>query len=323
MSRNPEVGTAPIAPPPLPTSQFGNPATFTAAANTQGSDYDKIMAQYDDLAKSSTTNPITASPISPTTISTPGSINFRSIAPQTTNYQQSGDVTNSLSDLSTLAATGGYSDANIADIRARDTSPIRSIYSSAQENVSRQRALAGGYSPNFNATQAKLARDESAQIGDTVTNANAGIAQNVASNKLAAAAPYASAAGSANAQQAQADQANAAIINEINALNAQGEMQANEFNTSTAASIAAANAAAANSTSQFNSSTALDAAKANRSITAGALGGKTSLYGTTPALVNTFGNQVVQAGQLGQNQSQINNQKQSQILNAGTRGGIY
>lgn len=336
MAQQREIGTYPIGPPPSPTNQFGNPATFTAAANTQASDYDKIMAQYDDLAKSASSNPITAAPIAPTNAGAPGMVSaspvsFKAVSPQTTNYTQSGDVTKSLSDLSNLVDTGGYSAADIADIRARDISPIRSIYSNAQQNVERQKALAGGYSPSFNATQAKMARDESSQIGDVTTNANAGIAQNVASNKIAAASPYASASASANAAKTAADLANANIVNQANEFNSSGSIQADEFNSGQAtqagefnSSVGAANAEAnanrATSTTEFNTQEALDAAKANRSLTTSALAGKTNLYGTTPALVNTFGNQVMQAGQMGRNQQQINNQRQTQIF--GRAGGF-
>jgi hypothetical protein len=90
-----------------------------------------------------------------------------------------------------LAATGGYSDQDKEDIRARGISPIRSIYSSAQQNVDRNKALQGGYSPNYNATQAKMARDESQQISDATTNVNATLAQNIAQNKIGLAPTYA------------------------------------------------------------------------------------------------------------------------------------
>ncbi len=270
-----------------PTSSFGNPATFTAAANTQASDYDKIMAQYADLAKSYANNPISAA-----------SVSSPNVAPQTAQYSQSPDVTSSLSGLSDLATTGGYSDANIADIRARSISPTRSIYANAQQNVEREKALSGGYSPNFNAVQAKMARDEASQIGDINTNVNAGIAQNVASNKLIAAPSYASASASANAAQTAADQRNADIINQVNESNASRNLTANTGNADR--SLMA----------QFN----------NRGNILGATQGMASLYGTTPALTNTFGNQVIQAGQLGQGQQQINQQKQRDMY--GFVGGL-
>ena len=268
-----------------PTSSFGNPATFTAAANTQASDYDKIMQSYGDIAKSAVTNPISPTPVNSTNVS-----------PITAPYSQSTDVTNSIGNLSDLSTTGGYTPAGIADIRARDIAPTRSIYANAQQNVERAKALGGGYSPNYNATQASLARDESNQIADTTTAANAGIAQNVAPNEIAAASPYAAASASANAAKTQADQANANIINQINETNASNNMQ----------------------TGEFNSSGATTAAEANRSTTLGATQGQASLYGTTPALTNTFGNQVVQAKNLGLSQQQINAQNQRNIFGAAT-----
>lgn len=262
-------------PPGLPTKKFGNPATFTAAANTQASDYDSIMSQYANFARQSAASPLTTSPITST-----------NIAPQLAPYQQSGDVTRSLTGLSDLSTTGGYSEADIANLRARGIAPTRSIYANAQQNVERQRALQGGYSPNFGATQAQMARDESNQIADINTNINAGIAQNVAANRLSAAPSYASASATANAAQTQSDQANAAIVNEINQINEQNRMRADEFNTQTG----------------------LSARLANRQLGLGAIQGQASLYGTTPALTNLFGNQVIQAGQLGQSQQALNNQ---------------
>lgn len=294
ISTSSATGTAPIggSVKPSPMNTYGNPGTFTAAATTQAGDYDKIMSQYDDFIKSSAANPLTAGSVGATSTA------YNPIAPQTSQYQQSGDVTGSISNLSDLATTGGYSPQNIADIRARDISPIRSIYANAQQNVERQKALTGGYSPNYGAVQAKMARDEASQIGDTTTNVNAGIAQSVAGNRIASASPYASASGTANAARTAVDQHNADIINQIN--------QSNSINTS---NVAGANADRALSTGMFNTQAALDAAKTNRSGTLGAIQGKTSLYGTTPALTNVFGNQVAQAAQLGQNQQQINNQK--------------
>ena len=185
-SRREADGTVPIAPKPF--QSFGDPASFTSAATTQASDYDTIMQNYNDVISGAKGNPLTA---------------------QAPKFTQSQDVTNSLSDLSNLATTGGYSEQNKADIRARDISPTRSIYANAQQNVDRARALGGGYSPNANATQLAMARDESSQISDINTNANAGIAQNVAANELAASGAYGSEASGINAQRTSVDQANA------------------------------------------------------------------------------------------------------------------
>lgn len=90
-----------------------------------------------------------------------------------------------------LAATGGYSEADKQNIRERGISPIRSIYASANRDVDRQKAIQGGYSPNYGAVKAKMARDLSSQIGDQVTNVNATLAQNVAQNRVGLAPSFA------------------------------------------------------------------------------------------------------------------------------------
>lgn len=306
--RSEDTPPTPIA----PTSLFGNPATFTAAANTQASDYDKIMEEYANLARS----PLIGSPgqISVGQLAAPHPVTAPNVAPQTAPYQQSGDVTSSLAGLSDLATTGGYTPQGIADIRARGISPIRSIYANAQQNAERQRALSGGYSPNFNAVQAQMARDESSQIGDITTNVNAGIAQNVASNRIAAAPAYASASATANAAQQEADARNAAIVNQINEANANRATQVGEFNTGMATDVGKFNAGMGLSGSEFNVNNALQIALANRQGQLGAIQGQANLYGTTPALVNTFGNQVIQAGQLSQGQQQLNQNQQRMLF---------
>lgn len=301
----PSVGGGPTPnakPTPIgATSSFGNPATFTAAANTQASDYDKIMAQYADLVKS-----FSANPAAPATIAPQAAVNYHPTTAQTTNYAQSGDVTSSLSDLKGLADTGGYSEADKANIRERDISPTRSIYANAQQNIERSKALSGGYSPSFNATTAQMTRDEADQIGGINVAANAGIAQNVAANKLSAASPYASASASANAAKTSVDQGNTNIVNQINADNAARQTQVDQTNADRATQANEFNASVTNQANQFNKSGAV-----------GAVQGQASLYGTTPALTNTFGNQVVQAGQLGQSQQNLNNQKFNTVVNAG------
>jgi hypothetical protein len=276
----------PSATPSSPTALFGNPATFTAAANTQASDYDTIMKSYSDILAKSAANPLTSQ-----------SVTSRYMVPQTSNYQQSADVTGSLANLSDLATTGGYSAQGIEDIRARDIAPTRGIYAQAQQEAERAKALGGGYSPNFNAAQAQMARDESNQISNIDTAANAGIAQNVASNRIAAASPYAAASSSANAAKTAADARNADIINQINMANEQNRL----------------------GSSEFNSAGSLQAQTANKSTALGATGGQTSLYGTTPALTKTFGDQTMQATGAGQSQQQIDQQKQRDLFSLGGR----
>jgi len=300
--------------PKLPTSMFGNPATFTAAANTQASDYDNIMKGYRDIVNSSNRNSAVPT-ISPTSMSfTPMNNNSTSIIPQLANYGQSNDVTSSLSKLSDLATTGGYDAAGIADLRARGIAPTRSIYANAQQNVERQRALGGGYSPNFNAVQAQLARDESNQIGDINTNVNAGIAQNVASNRLSAAPAYASASANANAAQTESDRHNADIINQINQFNVQNRVNNDRYNAEGINRANEFNASGVNRANELNQNATLEGQRLRNNTNLAATQGQASLYGTTPALTNTFGNQVIQAAQTDQGQQQLDQQKYGHIF---------
>jgi hypothetical protein len=76
-----------------------------------------------------------------------------------------------------FSKTGGYSDQDIGNIRARSISPIRSIYAGANREVDRSRALQGGYSPGYGVLKGRMARDMSSQLSDATTNAEGMIAQ--------------------------------------------------------------------------------------------------------------------------------------------------
>ena len=84
-----------------------------------------------------------------------------------------------------FAKTGGFSPEDLANIRARSISPIRSIYSNAQAGLQRQKALTGGYMPNFGAASAKMSREMSSAGADAATNAEAMIAELLQRGKLA------------------------------------------------------------------------------------------------------------------------------------------
>lgn len=223
--------------PQLPPQQYGSASAsntggiagayglHNTAVQQQAGDYDNIMQGYQKLQN----NSATASP-----------------------YNASGARAPAIANLAELTRTGGYTPQGIADIRERSISPIRSIYASANRDVDRQRSLQGGYSPNYNAVKAKMARELSSQIGDASTKVNAELAQNVAQNRISTASPYASVTGQEAGAQDEASRFNRTQI-------PQQQMQALE--------------------------------------------GQKSLYGTTPALASTFGNQALNAAQL---QNQIN-----------------
>lgn len=83
-----------------------------------------------------------------------------------------------------IASTGGYSPEDLSNIRSRAVSPIRSAYAGAQREVGRQRALQGGYSPNFTAATAKMAREQSQSMADANIGIESEIAQMIQQGKL-------------------------------------------------------------------------------------------------------------------------------------------
>ena len=94
-------------------------------------------------------------------------------------------INSALSGYSNFAQTGGFSPEDLQNIRARMIAPIRSVYSQANSEVDRQRRLQHGYSPNYTAAKAKMAREQAYATSDASTNAEASIAQMLQSDKLA------------------------------------------------------------------------------------------------------------------------------------------
>jgi hypothetical protein len=233
--------------PPIPTTT----GAYEDSLEQTPQDYNNIMQGYQSIANNSRVSPIFSNPIQASPI----------------QYSENPDVKRSISDLSDLASNGGYSGADIANIRARGISPIRSIFATSQQDVARQRGLQGGYSPNFAAVTAKMARDESNNIAQQTTNINAQIAQSVAQNRLAAASPFASATSAEAGRQLDTSK-----------YNSENQLQTDETNQQTKLDVDKTNAGLQqqNTDNKFK-----------------ALQGENSLYGTTPALASTFGNQVL------------------------------
>jgi hypothetical protein len=140
--------------------------------------------------------------------------------------QQAGDYSNIMSGYKDLAATGGYSSGDIANIRERGISPIRSAYAGAVRDIDRQKGLQGGYAPGYAAVRSRLTRGLSESLAKGSTDVNAGIAEMVARGKQAGLAGQASIYGTTPAMASLfGNQAlNAAQLqNQINQQNQQNE----------------------------------------------------------------------------------------------------
>lgn len=218
------------------------PAIYQSALAQTAEDYDKIMSNYDAAAES-----IRNKKNSPLT-------------PQTAEYQPGSDY----GELKDIAATGGFSGSNIADIRERGISPIRSVYANADREMNRQKNLSGGYAPNMPAAKAKMARDMSSLISGQTTNINAGIGEAIQRGKLAGATALAPLQARENEMRNNFNMNNTNTANQFTLANAQRDD--NDFNN------------------------ILDTIR-----------GQQSLFGTTPAMMSTVGNQVLSAGNLANN----------------------
>lgn len=250
------VGAHPGTPPPSPLKTIYG--TADAATHQQADDYDSIMGGFKDLL-----------------VSQKATANQKPAAytPTVSNYAEDPRFTDAINRNRTLAETGGYSGSDIADIRERGISPIRSIYANANRDIDRQRASQGGYSPNYGALKAKMAREMSNQLSERVSGVNADLAERVVGNKMKATDAYTSSAAAASSDRNRATSHNDDVLNEAARFNAGREdAHTNTMNEGMLRSLE----------------------------------GMRGLYGTTPALSSLFGNQAINSAQLQNSINQAN-----------------
>lgn len=182
-----------------------------------------------------------------------------------------------------FSRTGGYSRDDITNMRSRGVSPIRAAYANAQREVGRQRSLQGGYSPNAVAAQVKMAREQGQAAADATQNVEAGLAEARNRGRLS---------GLGGMSGIETSRLGADL--DVAKFNANAQMAADAANAATANSLAAE----------------------GRGARLGALQGMTQLYGTTPGMSETFGNQLLSAvGQGGTfGQQMLQNQIAGQAL---------
>lgn len=147
-------------------------------------------------------------------------IKFNPYKAEEQKYTQDPELTNAIAMIRSLAESGGYSEQDKSELRARDVSPIRSVYANAQQGLDRTRALQGGYSPNHTAATSKLARELSDRIAGQTTNVNADIADKVAQGKMAMAPQLGNITSHVND-----------LINSISGSNVNARNEAGMFNT--------------------------------------------------------------------------------------------
>lgn len=254
---------------------------YPASVGQTGEDYGNIMKGYQDI-------------LSEPTDARYGNLfseyqnllNRGPAIPERVSYNQDPNVSSSLGILKDLATTGGLGESDVSELRARGVSPIRSVYANMQRNLDRQRSLGGGYSPNYGAVSARMAREMSEQAAGATTDVNARIAEMQQQGKLSSAPQFASFAG----REAESKR-------DIDKFNAENALRAQELGGSR----------------ELSALGGMKDILSRQDPRLQALSGMTSLYGTTPALASTFGNQALQAAQL---QQQARQSSQNTATNA-------
>jgi hypothetical protein len=196
------------------------------------------------------------------------------------------DPFNSYGGFQEFSQTGGYSPSDIANMRARGISPIRAAYSNAEREVGRQRSLQGGYSPNAIAAQVKMAREQGQSAADATQNVEAGLAEARNRGRQFGLTGMSGIEGQRLGADVDLSKFNVGLDYQGQTYNADAQRQAQAQN------IGAAERAA-------NASSAASAASRGDQLRA--LSGMTSLYGTTPGMASTFGNQALNAVNAGGN----------------------
>lgn len=206
-----------------------------------------------------------------------GSFNAFTVSPGKAGYS---DPFASYGGMQEFASTGGYSAGDIANMRARGTSPIRAAYANAEREVGRQRSLQGGYSPNAIAAQVKMAREQGQAAADATQNVEAGLAE--ARNRGRQ-------FGLTGMSNIEGQRLGADV--DLSKYNVGLDFQGQQYN----ADAMARAQAASNAAGESSANRALQARGADMDDRFRALGGMTSLLGTTPGMSNMFGSQLLNA----------------------------
>jgi hypothetical protein len=194
-----------------------------------------------------------------------------------------------------FSKTGGYSPQDIANMRSRGISPIRAAYGNAEREMGRQRSLQGGYSPNAFAATARMAREGGQAAADATQNVEAGLAEARNQGRRYGLTGMQGTEGQRLGADVDISKFNTGLDFEGQKYNAGAYSDAQQRNNAAQERAAASRASAGQAASA--------AAAASRADQLRALQGMTTLYGTTPGMAATFGNQLLagvgQGGQMG------------------------
>jgi hypothetical protein len=94
-----------------------------------------------------------------------------------------------------FAKTGGYSDSDLGNIRAKSLAPISAFDTNMRNDMASRRNVQGGYAPGFDASSRALKRDTARNISDTSRDTEIALKDKVNTGRLAGAAGAAQSEG--------------------------------------------------------------------------------------------------------------------------------
>lgn len=139
--------------------------TYDKAVPMQMDDYRSIMDQYKSYASGPQKD-------------------IGMVGAERVNYNRSAEMDKAMKGYSGFADNGGFSGDDLTNMRSRALSPVSSVYNNMQNEMSRQKNIQGGYSPNFNAASAKMRSGTSQQMSDVLQQVNGEIARMTQQGKL-------------------------------------------------------------------------------------------------------------------------------------------
>lgn len=228
---------------------------FNQAADRQTADYGNIMSGYQDFSRN---------------LGSPRQFSFERVsAARPAELDESyGYLREAMPHYREFADTGGYSEKDQRELRARGVAPIRSAYANTMMELDRARSLGGsGGSPNYIAAASRAQREMPGQMADAMTTVNAGLADAIRQGRMFGISGIsntgATMGGLSSAEAGR--QLQAAMANQGADLQSQGMTEQSLQN--------------------------------HRQAQLASLGGQSSLFGTTPGMASTFGNQALQSWQ--------------------------
>jgi len=204
---------------------------------------------------------------------------IRSERPQAITYNRSGDMSKAMAGYSNFADTGGYSAQDQQELRARGISPIRAAYGNTMMEMDRARALGG---PGGSANYIAAASKAQRELPGQMADAMTGVNAQLAQDIRQGKLAGMQGLQQGSMQEAQLDQRAKELTQQgISDWQAR-QIAANELGLKT-------------------------------------MEGKQSLYGTTPGMASTFGNQALQSYNTRLNMEQLRQQTGLGMIDAQLR----